>query len=77
MYEFQKECLRFRGLLQQNSIEFKESIDLPTEEEMAQKELNDKTTLASSRAAPSEFAMSGKEIRALEDQIKQLKIECS
>jgi len=34
--------------------------------------------MASSRAGgPSEFAMSGKEIRALEDQIKQLKIENS
>jgi hypothetical protein len=35
-----------------------------------QEQLATTTTMASSRTAPSEFAMSGKEIRALEDQIK-------
>lgn len=79
-YELQKECLRFRQLLVTNAVEFKEHLELPSEEEFAQLEKQN----AAAGGAPlpmavgsgsKEFGIGGSEIRAMEDEIKKLKIE--
>lgn len=73
--------MRFRQLLQQHEIEFKVGIELPSDEELAKRESQAAATGApptgAPRSQPLEFGMSGQEIRALEDEIKKLKIECS
>lgn len=77
-FDFQKECLRFRKLLVMNEIDFKPQLELPSDEEFAHLESTHKPGADSFRPATSgggEFGISGKEIRALEDQIKQLKID--
>lgn len=71
--------MRFRQLLIQNEIEFKVGIELPSDEELAKRESQAAATGVPPMAAPRqpvEFGMSGQEIRALEDEIKKLKIEC-
>ncbi len=76
-YEYQKECLRFRKLLVINEIEFKENLILPSEEELAAKEQGTNSQFGGQKAltGPGTSEYSGKEIRALEDEIKKLKIE--
>jgi len=72
--------LRFRKLLITNEIEFKENLGLPTEEELAKagEGISDEIGATKALAAGGhEFAMSGQEIRALENEIKKLKIENS
>lgn len=69
--------MRFRSLLMSNSIEFKDNLALPSEQEMA---MNEKAAGGGAPAMPlssrpAEFGMSGQEIRALEDEIKQLKVD--
>ena len=75
-YNLQKECVRFRSLLLSNSIEFKDNLALPSEQEMA---MNEKAAggapVMPMSSRPAEFGMSGQEIRALEDEIKNLKVE--
>ena len=59
-----------------NEIDFKENLDLPTEEELAFKAQGSRSPdQIRSSNAHAEFGMSGQEIRALENEIKTLKIE--
>lgn len=56
-----------------NEIDFKPQLELPSDEEFAHLESTHKPGADSFRPATSgggEFGISGKEIRALEDQIK-------
>ena len=74
VFELQTECVSFKKLLVSNQIEFKENLTLPSEEQIA----NSKQTGSPIKqmAQPSSgFNMSGQEIRALESEIKQLKVE--
>ena len=69
--------MRFRSLLISNNIEFKDNLALPSEQEMA---MNEKAAGGGApvmplSSRPAEFGMSGQEIRALEDEIKNLKVE--
>ena len=67
-YDIQKECLRFRKILVSNEIVFKELLALPSDEEMESKEIPIRPSTEGTAM------MSGNEIRALENEIKSLKL---